>query len=109
MWGVLFEMGSRKLTTNLLRSVYCCVFSVLVTCQSNHFLFFFQAEDGIRDIGVTGDQTCALPISRRRSSMSASYNTRSAPRSRASAFRVSRRSEERRVGKACRSRWLSYD
>src|SRR3712207_8127940 len=25
--------------------------------------FFFQAEDGIRDIGVTGVQTCALPIS----------------------------------------------
>src|SRR3712207_2421312 len=28
-----------------------------------HF-FFFQAEDGIRDIGVTGVQTCALPISK---------------------------------------------
>src|SRR5215203_6490717 len=27
------------------------------------FCFFFQAEDGIRDIGVTGVQTCALPIS----------------------------------------------
>src|SRR3712207_9473862 len=27
-------------------------------------IFFFQAEDGIRDIGVTGVQTCALPISR---------------------------------------------
>src|SRR3712207_4992986 len=27
------------------------------------WLFFFQAEDGIRDIGVTGVQTCALPIS----------------------------------------------
>src|SRR5882757_10178923 len=27
------------------------------------FFFFFQAEDGIRDIGVTGVQTCALPIS----------------------------------------------
>ena len=27
------------------------------------FVFFFQAEDGIRDIGVTGVQTCALPIS----------------------------------------------
>src|SRR3712207_1450212 len=25
-------------------------------------MFFFQAEDGIRDIGVTGVQTCALPI-----------------------------------------------
>src|SRR5205809_2806425 len=27
------------------------------------FLFFFQAEDGIRDVAVTGVQTCALPIS----------------------------------------------
>src|SRR5205807_6903576 len=27
-------------------------------------LFFFQAEDGIRDYKVTGVQTCALPISR---------------------------------------------
>src|SRR2546429_4134085 len=26
-------------------------------------LFFFQAEDGIRDVAVTGVQTCALPIS----------------------------------------------
>src|SRR5207249_6977891 len=26
------------------------------------FLFFFQAEDGIRDRNVTGVQTCALPI-----------------------------------------------
>src|SRR3989475_8161947 len=29
------------------------------------FCFFFQAEDGIRDLTVTGVQTCALPISRR--------------------------------------------
>src|SRR3712207_2843200 len=28
-----------------------------------NIFFFFQAEDGIRDIGVTGVQTCALPIS----------------------------------------------
>ena len=27
------------------------------------FIFFFQAEDGIRDYKVTGVQTCALPIS----------------------------------------------
>src|SRR2546429_3865897 len=27
------------------------------------FFFFFQAEDGIRDVAVTGVQTCALPIS----------------------------------------------
>src|SRR2546430_9843675 len=29
----------------------------------NYFRFFFQAEDGIRDLTVTGVQTCALPIS----------------------------------------------
>src|SRR5690606_308641 len=29
---------------------------------SNRFVFFFQAEDGIRDFHVTGVQTCALPI-----------------------------------------------
>src|SRR2546422_6884021 len=28
-------------------------------------IFFFQAEDGIRDVAVTGVQTCALPISSR--------------------------------------------
>src|SRR5690606_40643975 len=28
-----------------------------------HCVFFFQAEDGIRDFHVTGVQTCALPIS----------------------------------------------
>src|SRR5256886_11755364 len=31
--------------------------TVVVLC-----LFFFQAEDGIRDLTVTGVQTCALPI-----------------------------------------------
>src|SRR5437763_961779 len=32
--------------------------------QIFHTLFFFQAEDGIRDTSVTGVQTCALPICR---------------------------------------------
>src|SRR5882757_6135517 len=36
------------------------------------WFFFFQAEDGIRDIGVTGVQTCALPISWRKSLFGAS-------------------------------------
>src|SRR5712675_3268816 len=31
-----------------------------------YFFFFFQAEDGIRDVAVTGVQTCALPICRPR-------------------------------------------
>src|SRR2546430_8064593 len=36
--------------------MYCCVLFV--------FFFFFQAEDGIRYLTVTGVQTCALPILR---------------------------------------------
>src|SRR2546427_974391 len=36
--------------------------SLLYLC----FFFFFQAEDGIRDLTVTGVQTCALPIFERR-------------------------------------------
>src|SRR5256885_2761527 len=31
--------------------------------EAERFVFFFQAEDGIRDYKVTGVQTCALPIS----------------------------------------------
>ena len=37
-----------------------CDFYILITIV---VYFFFQAEDGIRDIGVNGVQTCALPIS----------------------------------------------
>src|SRR6266550_3367603 len=36
---------------------YCCFYECLVV------FFFFQAEDGIRGVAVTGVQTCALPIS----------------------------------------------
>src|SRR5699024_11255746 len=35
----------------------------LVSSVVLHVVFFFQAEDGIRDRNVTGVQTCALPIS----------------------------------------------
>src|SRR2546422_7581561 len=35
------------------------------------FFFFFQAEDGIRDVAVTGVQTCALPISLRKDGLRA--------------------------------------
>src|SRR2546422_8491700 len=34
------------------------------TAGETAMIFFFQAEDGIRDVAVTGVQTCALPISR---------------------------------------------
>src|SRR2546430_3990514 len=33
-----------------------------ILSHSHLFFFFFQAEDGIRDLTVTGVQTCALPI-----------------------------------------------
>src|SRR5215204_4984448 len=67
-------------------------------------VFFFQAEDGIRDHCVTGVQTCALPISSPRGTGSRS-STHPASSTRAT---VARRSEERRVGKECRSRWSPY-
>src|SRR5690349_24727326 len=38
--------------------------AIKMRIQSGACLFFFQAEDGIRDLYVTGVQTCALPISR---------------------------------------------
>src|SRR5947209_180896 len=37
-------------------------FSIFIHDFYFFIFFFFQAEDGIRDIGVTGVQTCALPI-----------------------------------------------
>src|SRR2546430_8043866 len=91
-------------------------------------VFFFQAEDGIRDLTVTGVQTCALPIS----VLGGEAVQRPAPQPRAQAAQgaslrddalhdavrvllddVPRqsqalRSEERRVGKECRSRWSPY-
>src|SRR5438876_11447423 len=76
-------------------------------------IFFFQAEDGIRDGRVTGVQTCALPIFsarptrpiQRASGRSADWvwATRSCCAACAWA-----RSEERRVGKECRCGWLPY-
>src|SRR5260370_26889729 len=94
------------------------------------FFFFFQAEDGIRDSSVTGVQTCALPILRFLESRQLLF----LPGEKRS-WRLSRkrtiyqmkidavctslyltvcplynlvRSEERRVGKECRSRWSPY-
>src|SRR5206468_8553579 len=65
--------------------------------------FFFQAEDGIRDLIVTGVQTCALPIwSRPRTSSPEHSPTQARP---STHRRGALRSEERRVGKECRSRW----
>src|SRR5258708_22720318 len=73
-------------------------------------VFFFQAEDGIRDDLVTGVQTCALPISG--SEHLPAYAGLSPPGtvvdSVPGAGRRAFRSEERRVGKECRSRWSPY-
>src|SRR2546429_296701 len=35
---------------------------ITTACLRIKSMFFFQAEDGIRDVAVTGVQTCALPI-----------------------------------------------
>src|SRR2546429_777873 len=43
--------------------MFCCLCIMLLRNGSRFsFVFFFQAEDGIRDVAVTGVQTCALPI-----------------------------------------------
>src|SRR5688572_33501556 len=89
--------------------------------------FFFQAEDGIRDLTVTGVQTCALPISiaagdlpvpesftsavTRPSMEFAQLPGRKNAIGKSLPFKVSDaagRSEERRVGKECRSRWSPH-
>src|SRR2546427_3653257 len=41
--------------------------------------FFFQAEDGIRDLTVTGVQTCALPVAMNQTGEKLSKQTRAAP------------------------------
>src|SRR2546430_13067899 len=104
----------------------------LFLCTISHrvlFFFFFQAEDGIRDLTVTGVQTCALPISFAGAACGSPHPRVNAPLSphgepRPPLLRLtvqtgrivlpdeSRvlhvRSEERRVGKECRSRWSPY-
>src|SRR5690606_40287758 len=71
--------------------------------------FFFQAEDGIRDFHVTGVQTCALPISADTpmALTRAAYhlgNRHVLVEVGADYLKLEYRSEERRVGKECRSR-----
>src|SRR5256885_5420116 len=105
---------------------------VIDTDMSCICFFFFQAEDGIRDYKVTGVQTCALPICRPQEygehggHASLAWTERvpagasgldpgeihdlPCPVSEPAARTRSRtsRSEERRVGKECRSRWSPY-
>src|SRR5687768_18343429 len=76
------------------------------------FFFFFQAEDGIRDVAVTGVQTCALPIYRVGASPPCPHERRRDQQTPREVRQPDReeviRSEERRVGKECRSRWSPY-
>src|SRR5688572_32159307 len=87
------------------------------------YFFFFQAEDGIRDLTVTGVQTCALPIyeqeteqpqeERHPPSLARGRRHRQpaltgAPHHENHGHQENQRSEERRVGKECRSRWSPY-
>src|SRR5205807_5872606 len=44
------------------RFLHALSYCMLLPGPEAHQLFFFQAEDGIRDYKVTGVQTCALPI-----------------------------------------------
>src|SRR5688572_32196875 len=92
------------------------------------FFFFFQAEDGIRDLTVTGVQTCALPILNiphqypeeyKGTILMGNIHDSSVHQDKltpvGATFKASfvrdfvrandGRSEERRVGKECRSRW----
>src|SRR5690349_24735585 len=87
--------------------------------------FFFQAEDGIRDLYVTGVQTCALPISARPGDLPRRTRWRAHGAQRigligfsagghlaglaALAPGAAPRSEERRVGKEWRAWWSSCD
>src|SRR2546430_6900007 len=95
------------------------------------YFFFFQAEDGIRDLTVTGVQTCALPIYFM-TGLHAAHVLGGIAALGAVVLRTWRptenpdaivqrgtlaqvvgwywhfRSEERRVGKECRSRWSPY-
>src|SRR5256885_13084397 len=97
-----------------------------------YWLFFFQAEDGIRDYKVTGVQTCALPIYLVDvlvpDGMGGGFHVdfllltargvvvidlRDVTGNifggdQMAAWTVMDRSEERRVGKECRSRWSPY-
>src|SRR2546430_5334666 len=91
--------------------------------------FFFQAEDGIRDLTVTGVQTCALPIwprlrddpfvqqkhvgrmdHRAGEAQTLGHPLRELLHAHVDPLLDTQllRSEERRVGKECRSRWSPY-
>src|SRR5689334_24752226 len=93
--------------------IFVYLYFLIVVSLIMFFFFFFQAEDGIRDGTVTGVQTCALPIStgaevalQRGADFVVFDGSGAAIPPVAAGTRVLvTRSEERRVGKECRSRW----
>src|SRR2546429_1410403 len=52
--------GIKSAQTNMIALI---IIYILFISRDMIVFFFFQAEDGIRDVAVTGVQTCALPIS----------------------------------------------
>src|SRR5207237_6746404 len=97
--------------------LWCVSFVVLVFFFSFYFFFFFQAEDGIRDSSVTGVQTCALPIfelalAHDRIELVGLHSHIGSQvfdlRGHLAAMEIVLRSEERRVGKECRSGWWGW-
>src|SRR4029434_11312650 len=77
----------------------CVLFGGVCVC-----FCVFQAEDGIRDSSVTGVQTCALPISHTQTHTDTHTDTDT----QGDTHICTTRSEERRVGKECRSPWSPY-
>src|SRR3712207_8183719 len=121
---------ARSTASHVNREVVAASSTSASTCRT--VFLFLQAEDGIRDIGVTGVQTCALPICRRASPPRPPAGRSAAPADRGEAIprgpsegaaggredrhphpwrappRSPPRSGERRVGKACRSPCSPY-
>src|SRR2546429_8581620 len=54
----MIERGTGRIINIASLSTFVALFET-----ATYSIFFFQAEDGIRDVAVTGVQTCALPIS----------------------------------------------
>src|SRR2546430_4407862 len=110
VWFLLPRVARLMIHTPTASSIFVCLSMVQLMAV---FIFFFQAEDGIRDLTVTGVQTCALPIwlcATGRPAHLASRACRAVPFAsvRVRAPGLPARSEERRVGKECRSRWSPY-
>src|SRR5260370_6083931 len=117
-------VASAGLVLSVISSTFFSISSICV--------FFFQAEDGIRDSSVTGVQTCALPIfgplvgrldpleithrpdagvqveAHAQEDVDAAEAAADGRGQRPLETQAVIRSEERRVGKECRSRWSPY-